>query len=253
MSLFRNKLANSLVIASAALAMILSASACNSSDFAGGNGKGGLSLDGKDGKGGKGKDDANDDGNDGTTSGAPEGGTAEGLEGNEAGGKDGIEGGDDNGDDGDGVEGNDDSADDGGEPEAGGDDGEVTKKTRSDLKITQTREDDKHQIKVDLLIKGKVSKSQQVPSPGKGKDVILKEMCRVGLSTCLKVTFIGKLTQVAGAASCVFTSPMDEKSVKIDVDTNGAGFLGSCKPDEDETLIFSCDEAKSLKVQGCNS
>jgi hypothetical protein len=246
MSLFRNKLANSLVIASAALAMILSASACNSSDFAGGSGKGGLSLDGKGGKGGK------DDGNDGTTSGAPEAGTAEGLEGSEAGGKEAGEGDEDNGDDDDGIEGDDDTPE-GGEPEAGDDGGEVTKKTRSDLKIAQTREDDKHQIKVDLLIKGKVSKSQQVPSPGKGKDVILKEMCRVGLSTCLKVTFIGKLTQVAGAASCVFTSPMDEKSVKIDVDTNGAGFLGSCKPDEDETLIFSCDEAKSLKVQGCNS
>lgn len=255
MSLFRNQLANSSVIASAALAMILSVSACNSSDFSGSSGKRGLSLDGKDGKGGTtgGKDDGNDDG---ATSGSPEGGSAEGLEGSESGGKEGaegLEGDEDNGDDDDdGVEG-DDSKSEAGESEAGDDGGEVTKKTRADLKIKQTREDDKHQIKVDLLIKGKVSKSETIPSPGKGKEALVKDMCRVGLTTCLKVTFIGKLTQVAGAASCVFTAPQDEKSVKIDVDTGGAGFLGSCKPDEDETHYFSCDESKSLKVQGCNS
>jgi hypothetical protein len=251
MSLFRNPLANSLVIASAALAMILSASACNSNDFAGGSGsRGSLALDGKGGKGGK--DDANDEGN-GTAEGK---GTAEGEspEGKDPGGKegDGIEGDEDSGDDTQGVE-SDDSKTEAGETDIGDDGAEVTKKTKSDLKIMQTREDDKHQIKVDLMVKGKVSKTQTIPSPGKNKEAILKDMCRVGLSTCLKVTFIGKITQVAGAASCVFTSPQDEKSVQIDVDVNGSGFLGSCQPGEDETFLFSCDESKSLKVQGCNS
>lgn len=246
----RNIIQSSFLVAFAALAIMMSGSACNNADFASGNTKrDGIGLkegrpgtdanDGVDTDGGNDTDGKDSDGNDADSDGGNDSGDGK---------DDGLEGSDNADGDDDGIEGNDTGDND----DIGGDSGETSKKTRSDLKIVQTREDDKHRVKVELLIKGKVSKMEEIASPGKGKEAIMKDMCRKGLDTCVRVTFIGKLTQVAGGAQCVFSSPVGATSVKLDVDTNGAGFLGSCKPDEDETYTFSCDEAKSLKVQGCN-
>lgn len=253
---YRNILPSGLLVALAALSIILSSSACSESNFAGGGPKRSLNLN-------DGKADANDGGDsegrdsdsdgDSDNDGGSEGkdgkdGDSDGSDGKD--GKDGLDGSDSG--DSDGLEGSDSGDTDNGDSDVGDDGGTVTKKTRSDLKIRQTREDDKHRVKVELLIKGKVAKTEEVASPGKGKEIVMTDMCRKELDTCLKVTFIGKLTQTAGGAQCVFTSPQGATSVKLDVDTNGAGFLGTCKPDEDETYFFECPDAKSLKVQGCN-
>jgi hypothetical protein len=252
----RHILPSGLLVALAAFSIIVSASACSESNFAGGGPKRSLNLndksDANDGGGGRDSDSDGDSDNDGGSEGKGgkdgKDGDSDGSDG--MGGKDGLDGSDSG--DSDGLEGSDSGDTDNGDSDVGDDGGTVTKKTRSDLKIRQTREDDKHRIKVELLIKGKVSKTEEVASPGKGKEIVMTDMCRKNLDTCLKVTFIGKLTQTAGGAQCVFTSPQGATSVKIDVDTNGAGFLGSCKPDEDETLFFECPDSKSLKVQGCN-
>lgn len=250
----RNIIPSSFLVAFAALALIGSGTACNNADFASGNSKNGIGLKdnsrpGSDANDGGDSDSGNDGGKDSGNSG-DSGNDSDGGNDSGDGNDNGIEGSDSGDSDGDGIDGSDSGDSDGGD--IGTDSGETTKKTRSDLKIVQTREDDKHRVKVELLIKGKVSKFEEVASPGKGKTITMKDMCRKGLETCVRVTFIGKLTQVAGGAQCVFTSPISATSVKLDVDVNGAGFLGTCKPDEDETYNFSCDESKSLKVQGCN-
>jgi hypothetical protein len=123
----------------------------------------------------------------------------------------------------------------------------------SDLEIKQTREDDRHIVKVDQIKNGNVVRSETFDSPGAGKKLILPDFCSQN-STCLKVTFIGGITQEAGNAQCVFVSQQSANTVKVDVDTNGAGFLGVCKPDEDETYYFSCPNSPgNLKVAGCSN
>lgn len=241
---YRNILPSGLLVALAALSIMVSSSACSESTFSSGSPKRSLNLN-------DGKADANDggdsDGRDGDSDGDSDNdGGSDGKDG-DSDGSDGSDSGDS-----DGLEGSDSGDTDNGDSDVGDDGGTVTKKTRSDLKIRQTREDDKHRVKVELLIKGKVAKTEEVASPGKGKEIVMTDMCRKDLNTCLKVTFIGELTQTAGGAQCVFTKPQGATSVKLDVDTNGAGFLGTCKPDEDETYFFECPDSKSLKVQGCN-
>jgi hypothetical protein len=231
MSKYQKSVSNWLQLLSCTFVLYFFTAACTGSDFSGSSGS-----------------------KNGST--RPQNDSLDGVEGDESkvvDGKDDKDGNDDKDDtdDDESDDGDDDETDDG-EPEGGSESDDNSKKTRSDLKIVQTRESEDHQIKVELMVDGKATKSQQGPAPGKDKELIFKDMCRIGLKTCLKVTFIGEITQVAGSAKCVFTSPVDATSVKLDVDTNGSGVLGSCKPDEDETFVFSCAEAQSLEVQGCN-
>lgn len=212
------------------LALLLAFPACTGSDFSGGSSK---SSSGKKTNGPA--DAESGDANDGVESDAV--GAESDIDGTDSSDADGT----DTSDATDATEGAD---------IADGDD--VTKQTRTDLKIKQTAEDDDHRVKVELLIKGKISKTEEVDSPGLDKEIIMKDMCRKGLDTCIRVTFIGEKTQVAGGAPCVFTTPLTATSVKLDVDTNGGGLLGSCAQGKDEVYEFSCNEAKSLKVQACN-
>jgi len=255
MSLLRNPLTNSLVVACAALALILSASACNSGDFAGGSGDRGLSLDGKGNKKGKGSDDANDDGSgDGQSS----GGSSQGSEGGTEG--DGLQGGEDSGKEGDGLDG-DDSEGGEGESEVGTDGDEVTKKTRHNMIVTRLQSDHEMSVQVQLFQKGVpiASHTETYDRKFKGERVF-PNLCRTGLDTCVRLTFTGQRTfsskdqasMMDKGTHCLVVTEDHLTQLKALVDTSGMGIFGSVCADPNEDLFtFSCPDSKKLRFGIC--
>ncbi len=253
--------------------LFLVLSACNSADFGSSSGtpqrnksaltgKGG--KDGKDGRdgadasdgpdadGADGPDGKGDSGNDGKDSGGSDSGDGKDTggtdSGKDSGGKDsgGIDESDSNGD---------------GKDDLGGDDGEVTATNSGPLTITRKRKDQGFQIKLELLYKDQVKKTETREPPGEGESITVEQMCRKGAkrTTQLRVTITGKATwstlgiQEDGAtntSTCIYATRLGDKDMQLDFDPGGFGGKGSnCGKGEDDILTLSCPDSKKLELK----
>lgn len=246
-----------------ALGSAFGLTACTSSDFGGGGASFGANL--------RGKGDAADgaDGEDGT----PDSGTDSDADGadNGASDTDGDSDGDGNDSDGD-ADGGMDSDDDSGDDDGVGDDDdsidpdknpgdlaesddETKAKYLHDATINRTKEDESFRLQVDTLIGGEVVQTNTLSFGDKGQAKgggVIKNACRNKKNTCLKLTFIGKETQIVGSSSCTKVLSNTGTTAKIFADTNGEGIFGSCLEGDDEEVVITCPDSKSLKVANCN-
>ena len=217
------------------LALLVSAG-CNEGEFAGSSGSGSKRLTGD----AKGAPNGGEDGDsgDGTDSGMKD------LNG------DGIPDRDDNNngiaDEDEAITNKpDDSLDDG--------DGTLSGKLYHNLELTQRHEDERHQIKIETVFDGKVVKETTLSAPGRGKSLTFPDACRTQGKTCLRISLIGKVTEIPGKTSCAkATISGDKKSATVIADVDGATLFGSCLGGgTDEEHLITCPNSTELQVTGC--
>lgn len=246
--------------------LFLVLSACNSADFGSSSPdpRGKASLTGK---GGKDSTDASDgpDADDGDDRGGPDG--KDSSDGKDSGGSDSGDGNDsggsDSGGDSDGGKdstgGSDTNADDG--DDLGGDDGEITAANSGPLTITSKRDDQGYSMKIELLYKDQVKKTETRDKPKEGESITIEQMCRKGKKkeTQLRVTITGKATwstlgiQEDGAtntSTCIYATRLSDKEMQLDFDPGGFGGKGSnCGKGEDDIITLSCPDSKKLVLK----
>ncbi len=268
------------------IAMMLAATtfSCTSSNFGGNGATKGASLDSSRNDGKQGADAS--DASDGELGNSDRAADLSDVGGNDLGGRDtdvpgadssdsagggGSEGeGDNGGEDGDGdsPEDQDDGKDrdnDKDNDDAGDDDDDETlAKTKYGATITRILADDSFDLKIEVLVSGKVLNTATLSfdEGDKGESKTAAAVCRAGKNTCMRLTFTntdgshGGHVETAGVTPCVFVQESGTTAT-VDVDTNGGegggAHQGTCKPGEDDQIAISCPNSKKLQVQACGN
>lgn len=233
----------SAAVSAAAFAMLTVA--CTGGDFAGVSGKGAnlkkSSSDAAD--GGPEADAGPDSGND--TDGGPDSGHDSGhgdVDGND------YEGGDDS------VDGDDSEGDPAEPDDLATSDDETKKKFLHDATIHRSKADNKFDLLVETMVKGKAVQTNTLHFKSNGQaqeGEVIHLACRNNKSTCLKITFVGKITQILGGSACTKVLSNSGKDASIFADTDGEGIIGSCLSGDDEQVEISCPDSTKLKVEAC--